>query len=49
MNYKFLTSFSDKEISDYNMQLNTVNKIYLKMDSADKIPEILQLASDKNL
>lgn len=49
MDYKFLTSFSDAEISDCNVQLATMNNIYLKMDSADKIPEILQLASDKNI
>lgn len=49
MDYKFLTSFSDVELSDFNVQLSTMNNIYLNMESADRIPEILQLASDKNI
>lgn len=49
MDYKFLTSFSDVEMTDIDAQLSTMNNIYLYIDSEDIIPKILKLVSDKNI
>ena len=49
MEYKFLTIFSDKELLDAEVQLSTMNNIYINLDSEDIVSQIIEVASGKNI